>query len=101
MSKYDMLVQFLETLRKSLDKLHDTIYHMSTRIRVEQELLKNAPAFPEESSAPTKSEAPLPESRQGGPEIFPGTDKERGRSQKAADKVRMNGPKMETSHGRS
>ncbi len=103
LSQHDTLVQILESLKKSLDNLHDVLYAMSTKIRVEQELLKNAPAFPEKVSDPTESDAPSSSGfRQGGPQPHvQGTPKEIGRSTKETEKVLVSGGRMETPDGRS
>jgi len=98
MSQHDTLVQFLESLRNSLDKVHSILYHEMTRIRVEQELLKNAPAFPEKVSGPSETDAASVVTGQGGPQPHvKGTPREISRSQKAAEKVQVTGGRM---HGR-
>ena len=100
MSQHDTLVQFLNSLRKSLDKVHDLLYHMKARIRVEQELLKNAPAFPEKVSGPTESDAPSSEIRQGGPQPHvQGSPREIGRSTQETEKVLVKGGRMESGYG--
>ena len=103
MSQHDTLNQFFESLKKSLDKLSDMLYHMKTRIRVEQELLKNAPAFPEEKpSGPSETDAPSSEIRQGGPQPHvQGSPREIRRSTQETEKVSVRGGRMESHDGRS
>jgi len=100
MSQHDTLEQFLESLKKSLDFLADRLYHMKSQIRVEQEILHNAPAFPEKVSDPSKTDAPSVGTGQGGPEPHvKGTPREIGRSQKAAEKVQVTGGRMKYNYG--
>ena len=103
MSNHECLEQFFDSLKNSLDYLRTRIDNMSTRIRVEQELLRNAPAFPEQVSDSSETNA-LPSSsvRQGGPQPHvQGTPKERERSTQETEKVLVNGGRMETTHGGS
>ncbi len=92
---------FLKNLDSLLDNVKDLIYTARCRIRVEQRIVDHAESAPEEVSASSKTKALLVGAGQDGPELFPGTSSERSRSQNAAEKVRVNGPKMETPHGRT
>ena len=100
MSDHSDLAAFLKSLDKMLDSIAKIIYHAKCQIRVEQELNKHAEPFQKEFSASSETKAILPTSGQGGPELFPGTSKERNRSQKAAEKVQLTGGRMETPHGK-
>ena len=101
MSEHTTLSEFLKTLQNDLDKLFNLLYHTRTRLRVEQELISHAETVQKEVSASAKPKALPVVDGQGGPELFPGTSKEKSRSQKAAETVRVRGGRMEVPHGRS
>ncbi len=101
MSDHDDLKQFLNSLTNMLDIVERIVYTARCKIRVEQELVNHDNSLQEEVSGPSKTDALPVVSRQGGPELFPGTPKERSRSQNAAETVLMRGGRMETEDGRS
>ena len=98
MSDHSDFRAFLKNLDKLLDTVREILYTAKCRIRVEQELIDHGKSTQEKVSGPAESDALSSELRQGGPELFPGSTKEKTRSQNAAEKVAMSGGRM---HGRS
>ena len=99
MSDHSDLKHFLKSLDKMLDSISVYVHTMRCKIRVEQELDIHAVDSQEEFSGSSETNALPFEAGQGGPELFPGTSKERSRSQKAAEKVLTAGGRMESDHG--
>jgi len=101
MSDHSDFKQFLKMLNSMLDTVSNIVYNVRCRIRVEQEINDNvSESTSEEFSGPAESDALVPNLRQGGPETFPGSPKEKSRSQNAAETVLVRGGRMETPDGR-
>jgi len=97
MSHHDDLRQFLDSLGKMLDTIVAIVYTAKQKIRVEQELDTHAEKKSEETSGPSETDAPSPESGQGGPQPHvQGTTREIRRSTKETEGVLVRGGRMET-----
>jgi hypothetical protein len=101
MSDHITLDCFLESLQNTLDKCLHELYTARCKIRVEQEISKGVVSGKEEFSDSSKTNAASDVgSRQGGPEILPGTPREKARSTKEAEKVVLRGGRLEVTDGR-
>ncbi len=101
MSDHSDLKKFLDSLDKMLDTVTQIVYTARCKIRVEQLISENDKKTQEEVSAPAAPAAILPTVGQGGPELFPGTTKQRNRSTQETEKILVRGGRMEVPHGRT